>query len=113
MGTRDFKEIAADMEKMYSMSCKPSFARVKEGHVFDEDKSVKWNREQVELNNEKYDSEVKKLNTEKNRVRDTLLDEMYEAIVEYVGKKHINKDKAKKFGIMLMKKVIQVVCQKY
>ena len=45
--------------------------KVPDGQVFDADKSVRWNREQVLRNNEKYYDEVKRLTLEKtwNRKR--------------------------------------------
>lgn len=46
-------EIRAEYEAMSSMSCKPDFFPVSKTHVFDEDKSVKWNREQVESHNQR------------------------------------------------------------
>lgn len=94
--TRAMEDIIKDMDKMANMRCKPEFSKVKENHIFDEDKSVRWNREQVVINNKLYDDEVKRLNTEKNKVRDKLTNEIYDAIVEYVGKKHINREKATK-----------------
>ena len=47
-------------------SCKPVRRKMKTGEVIDENKSVKWNRDQVCKNNEEYEDEVNRLNTEKN-----------------------------------------------
>ena len=50
------------------MSCRPSddFPKTKVGDVIDEEKSVRWNREEVERLRLAYDEEVKRLNREKN-----------------------------------------------
>ena len=58
-----------DMAKeYYKFSCKPKFCKYKDSTVFDEDKSVKWNREEVERLNKLHDDEVKSLNTQKNKL---------------------------------------------
>ena len=63
-----WEEIEADYRAACSLSCKPddSFQKVKTGDVIDEDKSVRWNREEVERLKEVYAEEVKRLNREKN-----------------------------------------------
>jgi len=80
-------------EKATNMSCKPAFSKVKENHVFDEDKSVKWNREQVIRNNERYEQEVQRLNTQKNKARDAVYEDIYSYIQKQVGH-HLSKEKA-------------------
>lgn len=48
-------------------SCKPtSCSKYKIGTVIDEDKSVRWNREEVERRNLEFENEVKELNRKKN-----------------------------------------------
>lgn len=49
-----------------TFSCKPSKSKVKEGHVFDENMSVKWNKEKVITHNEAVTNEARLLNQEKN-----------------------------------------------
>ena len=49
------------------------------------DQSVRWNQEQVRLNNEKYQEEVKRLNREKNKRRDAIYEDIYQKIQEEVG----------------------------
>jgi len=86
IAVKDWKEIQSDFEQMASMSCVPvGLKKVPANHIFDEDKSVKWNREQVERNNAEYQNEVKRLNTEKNKRRDSILTDIYTAIQNEVG----------------------------
>ena len=82
----DLYDIKHDLEVMANMSCKPSWKKPKTDDVIDEDKSVKWNREEVERLQKAYDEEVKILNTEKNKCRDDLYKELYKVIrKEVVG----------------------------
>lgn len=55
-------------EQYTKFSCKPKSYKYKAGTVLDEDKSVKWNREEVERLNKIYDDEVKELNRQKNEL---------------------------------------------
>lgn len=80
--------------QMEEMSCKPSFKKVPGDYVFDEDKSVKWNKEQVQKNNEQYEKEVARLNTAKNKVRDEINADICAFIQEQVGH-HLSAKKAK------------------
>lgn len=64
-----------DKAKLYAManeylsfSCKPKSQKYKIGYVFDEDKSVKWNREEVERLNKLHEEEVKRLNIQKDKM---------------------------------------------
>ena len=50
-----WEDIQNEFDIMNRMSCRPvGLQKVPGNHIFDEDQSVKWNREQVELNNKKY-----------------------------------------------------------
>lgn len=82
---RDLYDIRCDLEEMENMSCKPSYRKPKTGDVVDEDKSVKWNREEVIRLQNSYDEEVKRLNTAKNNRRDELYKELYKVIRSEVG----------------------------
>lgn len=77
---RDLYDIKCDLEEMANMSCKPAFSKPRTGDVIDEDKSVKWNREEVVRLQNTYEEEVKKLNTAKNKRRDDLYKELYKVI---------------------------------
>ena len=76
----DLYDIKHDLEVMANMSCKPSWKKPKTDDVIDEDKSVKWNREEVIRLQNAYEDEVKKLNTAKNKRRDDIYKELYKVI---------------------------------
>ncbi len=79
-------EIQCEFEAMQRMSCIPKDIRkVPAGYIFDEEKSVKWNREQVDENNARYLVEVARLNTLRNKERDRIYEEIYSAIQQEVG----------------------------
>ena len=77
---RSLEEIKKDFLDISNMSCKPSFTRPKDGAVIDEEKSVRWNREEVIRLQIEYGKEVEKLNTLKNKRRDALYKELYKVI---------------------------------
>lgn len=74
---RDLYQIEKDLIEMENMSCKPSFKKPRPGDVINEDRSVRWNREEVERLRDKYEAEVKELNTKKNKKRDDLYNEIF------------------------------------
>ncbi len=79
-------DIQSEYDAMEKMSCVPiGIKRVNANHVFDENQSVKWNREQAETNNLRYHQEVARLNTVKNKRRDAIHEEIYKAIQDEVG----------------------------
>ena len=83
---KDWLEIQSDFECMEAMKCVPiGIGKVSADHVFDENQSVKWNREQVNINNARYLQEVARLNTEKNKARDAIYEDIYMAIQAEVG----------------------------
>ncbi len=83
---KDWHEIQSDFEQMQAMSCVPAgLGKVSADHVFDENQSVKWNREQVNIHNARYLQEVARLNTEKNKARDAIYEDIYRAIQKEVG----------------------------
>lgn len=83
---KSWEELQSDFDDMSLMSCVPvGLKRVPGNYIFDEDKSVKWNKEQVAINNENYRKEVARLNTEKNKRRDSILEDIYKAIQHEVG----------------------------
>lgn len=74
---KSWQELISDMQRVDAMSCKPAFARFPNNFITDENKSVKWNREQVVKNHNTYDKEVARLNTEKNKERDKVMRDVY------------------------------------
>lgn len=89
------------LNKLRNMSCKPvGMSLVEEGYVFDEDKSVKWNREQVSKNNQKYQEEVKRLNQDKMKAREETYAAFYKDIADALtraigGKEKVTTEQAK------------------
>ena len=78
--TKTWNELEEALLQVEAMICIPSdITKVREGHIFDEDKSVKWNREQVILNNEKYRTAVEELNYFKNKQRNAVYEDIVEA----------------------------------
>lgn len=78
---KDWQTIRTEFEAMERMSCVPAGIRkVRADHIFDEERSVRWNREMVEKNNADYQAEVARLNTEKNKRRDAILEDIYRLI---------------------------------
>lgn len=92
---KSWDDISDDFDRMNNMVCKPSFKKLPKDFVTDEDKSVKWNREQVEKNNKDYQDEVARLNTEKNKARTNIYKDIYAKIQEEVGH-NINEAAARK-----------------
>ena len=90
---RSLEEIKKDALYMVQMSCKSTLPYPKVNTVIDEDKSVKWNREEVERQRKAYTDDVAKRNTKKNKLRDELTKELYKTIASEVG--GISEEKAK------------------
>lgn len=82
---KDWEEIEKAFDEMNRMSRKPNFAKLPNGWITDENQSVKWNREQVELNNQNYQKAVAELNTKKNKARNEIMEDIYIKIQDEVG----------------------------
>lgn len=81
-----WNELQSEFDVMRHLSCVPSdIHRVPLNHVFDENKSVKWNKEEATRHNELYQAEVARLNTEKNKRRDAVVSHIVEKIQDEVG----------------------------
>lgn len=83
-----------DLDRAFDLSCKPAAKRVPKGYVFDEDKSVRWNAEQVESHNAAIQKEV----SEKQKARSLAINQATDGIIaliadEFYGK--INNEQAK------------------
>lgn len=77
--TREWTEIRADYEEACGMSCKPVHNKVPDNHIFNENMTVKWNREKVAEHNKSYDDKVKEL-------RERRLDALRNVVDEVVNK---------------------------
>lgn len=82
---KNWNEIRANYERMESMSCKPEDRKYPSDYIFDEEKSVKWNREEVERLNREREEKVKELQRAKNKARDEVMEDIYLAIQREVG----------------------------
>lgn len=83
---KEWHDIRSDFEVMQRMSCVPAHIRkVPSDYIFDENQSVKWNRDKVQENNNFYQAEVARLNTLKNEARDEIHEDIYHAIQCDVG----------------------------
>lgn len=79
-------EIVVEFEAYQNMSCTPTdVKKYKEGTIIDEDKTVRWNREEVERRNAEYRAVVGKLNTVRNKARDTVFEHIYAYIKDELG----------------------------
>lgn len=91
---KSWYDIQAEFEDMQRMSCVPqNIRKVPQNFIFDEDKSVKWNKEQVIANNNAYSEEVARLNTLKNKRRDSIYEDIYFTIQCEVGH-NLSREKA-------------------
>ena len=92
--TKSWNEIQEDFDRMQRMSCVPiDIKKVPENYVFDEDQPVRWNKEQVAINNRKYKEEFERLNTIKNKARDSVHEDIYKHIQSEIGH-DLSRDKA-------------------
>lgn len=81
-----WSDIVSDWEVMEKMSCKPKgMRRYRVDEVIDEEKSVRWNREEVERRNEAYAAEVKALNTAYNKAHNAVIEKALKYIIANVG----------------------------
>ena len=78
----------SDVENAYRKAIRLSaipekeFQKVEEGHVFDEDKSVKWNREEVIRVNNEYKAEEDRLREIRNQSIDDARYKIYKHIAQ-------------------------------
>ena len=73
-----------ELIELWTQACtfskKPNINRYEDGHVFDEEKSVKWNREEVERINKMYAEKEQELKKEKQ----ALLDKAEAETIKYI-----------------------------
>lgn len=84
--TMDWDDIQREFDRVNAMSCKPAgMQKYKEGHIFDENMSVKWNRDKLAEENKKFQDEVARLNTLKNKGFLAVHELVYQKIQEDIG----------------------------
>lgn len=69
-----------DLDRAFALSCKPTAKRVPKGYVFDENRSVRWNAEQVESHNAAMQKEV----SEKQKSRSLAINQATDAIIALI-----------------------------
>ena len=77
-----------DIEDIKEMPVRPNpnaFPIYEDGYVFDEDKSVKWNREKAIIENAKYENECKRLREEKEKSFSELMDKIAERLYDEIN----------------------------
>ena len=81
-----------ELQKLYDManeycnfSCTPSNKKYKAGEIIDEEKSVRWNREEVERRNNLRIEEVKRLGLERQLLFKNFNESVRQYIVERAG----------------------------
>ncbi len=91
----DWSVVEQEYNTACSLSCKPDatkFPKAKDGAVIDEEKSVRWNREEVARLQNAYTEEVKRL----NRVRNSAINEAIDHAVHIIAKElDVTEDKAR------------------
>lgn len=102
------KKKTVTLENLYELaneydnfSCKPQLGKYRVGTVIDEEKSVRWNREEVERRNAAREEEVKALNRQRNLLHTNLVF----SIKEYIAKEtEVSPDRATKIYNYLYQK---------
>lgn len=91
---KSWEEVWADLDAAYSLPMFPDCKNLKYGYVFDEEKSVKWNAEQVEKYNSARNKEAFELQQSRNIAINEAVDEICKLIViEFYNK--INVEQAR------------------
>ena len=91
---KSWEEAWADLDAAYSLPSFPDGKNLKYGYVFDEEKSVKWNAEQVEKYNSARNKEAFELQQNRNIAINEAADEICKLIViEFYNK--INVEQAR------------------
>lgn len=90
---RSLKEVLNDYECYKVMATKPPYEKYPDNYIIDENRSVKWNREQVRLRNEQWERERDLLMINYKSRMESVLNELYEIIQHEVGY-DISKDQA-------------------
>lgn len=98
-GVKTWDELRAEFEEYKVMKCVPQkVKKLKEDYVFDEDLTVRQNRELVIANNQKYEVEEVRLSTLKAQKRDNFMRHLNEKFDEILGQ-HISKETVRRIWI--------------
>ena len=89
------KELFDAWNKVRTSSCKPDMIRLANDYITDENKSVKWNRKQVEKNHKEYDKQVALLEKKKNKEKLKTMHNIYNYISTKAGV-HLSNQTAEK-----------------
>lgn len=73
--TREWDEIRVDYDKISNMSCSPSIRKFPDGHIFDEDMSVRWNRDTLAKHNKAVENETRELKEKKCKSLEAIVEE--------------------------------------
>lgn len=82
---KSINELKEDFLLALSMPSVPDFCKVKPDHVFDEDKSVRWNREEAIRVNNEYDEKCRVLRVKRDEAVVQVTDCIKRHISIYVG----------------------------
>ena len=104
------KYLISEYKDACSISTKPiSIKKLPTGHIEDENKSVKWNREFLENNNKKYIEAVANL----QRERSLKMNDVQKRIEKYIkDETGVNSKVQKQFLILRIQKVIHLELKK-
>lgn len=83
---KTWDEISEDFKEMVLRPLSPkNIRKYSKNHVFDENQSVKWNKEEAENRNALYDAEVQRLSQEKANFHSAILEDVYRRIQFDIG----------------------------
>ena len=95
----DWATIAKDYEQIESMSTKPDptkFPHYNQNDIIDENKTVKWNRDEVNRCREEYAKEKYRLNHGRNEALCSIINDIKEVFSDELSTYHINSKKSGK-----------------
>lgn len=72
---REWDEIRVDYNKINAMPYKSPIKKLPEGHIFNEDMSVRWNRDKLAEHNKAVEIETRELREKRNKALEAIVDE--------------------------------------